>query len=72
MITNALILVDGEVMAEVTGQSLMPITDTEEEAQELLLGGGAFENTRMALMDCFGQIYGTDVDVVFPELEESA
>jgi len=69
MITKALILLDGEVAAEVTGQMLMPVMDVPEDADEFLAGGGAFENARMALMDCFGQIYGTDVDVVFPELE---
>jgi len=69
MITKALIYVNGEVAAEVTGQTLMPATDTEEEADALLAGGGAYENARCALYDCFSQIFGEDVDVVFPELE---
>lgn len=69
MITKALIYVDGEVAAEVTGQTLMPVTDSEEEAEALLAGGGVYENAHCALYDCFSQIYGQDVDVVFPELE---
>ncbi|MCP4994040.1 MAG: hypothetical protein GY934_09710 [Gammaproteobacteria bacterium] len=69
MITHAVIYKDGEAFAEVTSQRLLPTMDNPEEEEAWLAGGLGVEQVRIALSDCFSQILGDDVDVVFPELE---
>lgn len=69
MITEATILKNGTVVAQVMCQNLLVLEEDDELDMETLLAGGVLEDVRHALSECFSQILHDDVDVVFPELE---